>query len=41
MSKLTSTQENKAWCESYLLMEEYWEAIRAAAKVRVINEGSN
>jgi hypothetical protein len=30
---LTSTQKNKAWCESYILMEEHWEAMRAADKV--------
>jgi hypothetical protein len=38
MTELSSTQKNKAWCESYVMMEERWEAIRAAAKVRDMNE---
>jgi hypothetical protein len=36
---LTETQKNKAWCESYVMMEERWKAMRAADKVRKLGRG--
>jgi hypothetical protein len=31
---LTETQKNKAWAESYVLMEERWEAMLAEDRLR-------